>query len=110
MTSFSDHQNVNGSIDGLPIMRDQIDSQDAALTAIELRLNSLPARQTLTLAHALQRLAPAIRRLRSNGYSADEVAAELTGELSTLGMTVSGRTLARLLPSKSRPKASRKAA
>lgn len=81
-----------------------------ALVAIETRLNGLPPRQTLTLGQAVQRLAPAIKRLRAKGYSIDEVAAELTRELSPLGMTVSGRTLARLLPSKAPTKARQKAA
>ncbi len=71
---------------------------DDKLAAIEARLNALPARQELTLAAALKRLAPAIRRLRGAGYSADDVAAELTRELSSLDMTVSARTLARLVP------------
>lgn len=78
--------------------------QKNTLDAIESRLNSLPPRQKMTLGIALQRLAPAIKKMREKGYSAAEVAAELTRELRGLGMTVSSRTLARLLPPKSAKK------
>lgn len=82
-------------------------SEDDILAAIEANLDSLPPRKKLTLAQALVRLAPAIKRLRQKGYSVNETAAELTRDLSCLGMTVSGRTLARLMPTKARVKAQR---
>ena len=70
------------------------------LAGIGLRLNDLPPRQKHTLEMALQRLAPNVKRARSKGYNDDEIAAELTPELAVLGLTVSGRSLARLLPRK----------
>ncbi|MEO8807075.1 MAG: hypothetical protein ABI433_13430 [Burkholderiaceae bacterium] len=76
------------------------------LAGIGLRLDDLPPRQRHTLEMALQRLAPNVKRARSKGYNDDEIAAELTPELAVLGLTVSGRSLARLLP---RKKAVRKA-
>ena len=62
----------------------------------------------MTLASALKELAPAIRTMRSNGYTHDETAAELKKELGVLGLTVSGRTLARLLPTNPRARKPRK--
>ena len=113
MNDFNTVKNDSSSLDELQAARlrpgleqDTLDT----LAAIEVRLNSLPPRQTLTMAQALQRLAPAVKRLRADGYSVDEVAAELTRELSCFGMTVSGRTLARLMPAKARAKAQRKTA
>lgn len=70
------------------------------LAAIGLRLAALPPRQKMTLAMALQQLAPDIKIARSKGYTNDEIAAELTRELSALGLTVSGRSVARLVPRK----------
>ena len=113
MNDFNTDQNDGDSPDELQAARHWRGLEQDILGAIEVRLNSLPPRQTMTLAQALQRLAPAVKRLRANGYSMDEVAAELTRELSVLGMTVSGRTLARLMPSrasKARVNAQRKAA
>lgn len=71
-----------------------------ALAAMGARLNALPPRQKLTLQTALKRLAPAVKKMRANGYSTDEVTAELTKELAPLGMAVSARSLARFLPRK----------
>ena len=71
-----------------------------ALAAVEARLNALPPRQKLTLETALKRLAPAVKKMRANGYSTDEVTAELTKELAPLGIAVSARSLARFLPRK----------
>lgn len=70
------------------------------LTGIGLRLDDLQPRQRLTLELALQRLAANVRRARNKGYTDDEIAARLTPELAVLGLTVSGRSLARLLPRK----------
>lgn len=110
MNDFNTTTNDSGSLDEPRAARLRPGLEQDTLAAIELRLNSLPPRQTLTLAQALQRLTPAVKRLRANGYSMDEIAAELTRELSCLGMTVSGRTLARLMPSKARVRSQRKAA
>ena len=71
-----------------------------ALAAVEARLNALPRREKLTLESALKRLAPAIKKMRANGYSTDEVTAELARELAPLGLSVSARSLARVLPRK----------
>ena len=110
MNDFSTTTQSTGTPDDPQPARRRTELDQDTLAAIELRLKSLPPRQTLTLAQALHRLAPAIKRLRANGYSMDEVAAQLTRELSGLGMTVSGRTLARLMPAKARAKAQRKVA
>ena len=117
MNDFNTHQSDAGSLDELP-PQGHHDSQppassDDILDAIEVHLDNLPPRQTMTLARALQRLAPAIKKLREKGYAVDEVAAALAPGLSSLGLTVSGRTLARLMPSKAskaRVNAQRKAA
>ena len=114
MNDFNTHQSDGGSLDELPD-QDHRDSQppassDDILDAIEVHLDSLPPRQTMTLARALQRLAPAIKRMRENGYAVDEVAAALAPGLNSLGLTISGRTLARLTPSKKTAKAQRKVA
>lgn len=100
--------NDGDSADGLLAARLRPDLEKDILDAAEVYLDSLPPRQRLTLSMALQRLAPAIKRLRAKGYSVDEVATELTRKLSILGMTVSGRTLARLMPVKTARKAPRK--
>lgn len=105
MNDFNTITNDSSSLDELLAVRLWPELEQDTLAAIEVRLNSLPPRQTLTLTQALHRLAPAVKRLRANGYSVDEVATELTREMSCLGMTVSGRTLARLMPSKARTKA-----
>lgn len=105
MNDFNTITNDSRSLDELLAVRLRPELEQDTLAAIEVRLNSLPPRQTLTLTQALHRLAPAVKRLRANGYSVDEVATELTREMGCLGMTVSGRTLARLMPSKARTKA-----
>lgn len=113
MNDLNTSANDSGSLNEPPVERQQDrqppTSEDDILTAIETGLDSLPPRQTMTLTQALQRLAPAIKRMRAKGYSVDEAAAKLTHGLSGLGMTVSGRTLARLIPAKARAKAQSKA-
>ena len=80
--------------------RQRLGLEADTLAAIGLRLSGLPPRQKMTLAMALQQLAPDIKTARSKGYTNDEIATELTRELSALGLTVSGRSLARLMPRK----------
>ena len=108
MNDFNTAQNNGGSPDDLQVTQLRPDLEKDILDATEAHLDGLPPRQTLTLVQALQRLAPAIKRSRAKGYSVDEVAAELTRKLNAIGMTVSGRTLTRLMPSKTAPKAPRK--
>ena len=104
MNDFNTPKNGNDLGQELPARRLRPGPENEILGAIEVRLDSLPTRQTITVAHAIQRLAPSIKRLRLKGYSVDDVAQELTRELSALGLTVSGRTLARLLPHKAAAK------
>ncbi len=110
MNDFNITTNDSGSPNELQPARLRQELEQDILAAIEGYLDSLPPRQTLTLAQVLQHLAPAIKRTRAKGYSVDEVAGKITPKLSALGMTVSGRTLARLMPSNARVKAQRKAA
>lgn len=86
----------------------QPDLDEEALAAIEVHLDSHQPRKTITLEKALTRLAPAVRRFRAKGFTVSETAEELTRELSAFGITVSARTLARLLPPKSTGRAKRK--
>ena len=83
-------------------------STDTALTrdklaAVVAHLDALPEREQLTLADGVRMLAPTIKKHRARGYSIDELAAVLRAT----GVQVSGRTLARLLPS-TKPAASAK--
>ena len=110
MNNFNTDQSDGGSPDEQQAARHRPELSKDILRAAEVRLDGLPTRQTMTLQEALQYLAPAIKRLRAKGYSIDEAAAEVTCDLSALGLSVSGRTLARLMPSKTRAKAQRKAA
>ena len=81
---------------------------DDVLAAIEVELDAILPRNVVTLENAITRLTPAIARLRAKGLTVTECADELTRRLSVFGLTVSGRTLSRLLPSKKTVKAKRK--
>ena len=73
------------------------------LAAIDEDLGQLPRRHTLTVEKAIKRLAPRIRKMREDGYTTAEVVAELNKRLGVFDMKVSSRSLARHLPSMSKP-------
>ena len=71
------------------------DLDDDKLRAIAARLDALPPRQELTIAAAIGRLAPQIKKLQARGYTLAVIAAELTAS----GVQIAPRTLARYLAS-----------
>ena len=79
------------------------------LKAIDAELGKLPPRHAITVEAAIKKLAPRIKKMRADGYSAAEVAAELNQRLGVFNMSISARSLARYLPPKTKPSAKQRA-
>lgn len=110
MTTFHEHHVDSSSADELPPQSHHLLSNESAraltedmLAAIDADLGQLPPRHTITVETAIRRLAPRIRKMREDGYTTAEVVAELNKRLGVFDMKVSSRSLARHLPSKSKP-------
>ena len=69
---------------------------DTNIEAIARRLDALPRVEVMTVATAILKLRPSIKKMQAKGYSMDRIAAEL----AAAGLVVSGRSLARNLSTK----------
>lgn len=66
---------------------------DTNIEAIARRLDAFPRVEVMTVANAILKLRPSIKKMQAKGYSMDRIAAELAAD----GLAVSARSLARNL-------------
>ena len=119
MNIVEHHEVASSSADDLPLPPQECNQPvsqqntfmltEDTLKAIDAELGKLPPRHAITVETAIKTLAPRIKKMRADGYSAAEVAAELNQRLGVFNMRVSARSLARYLPPKIKPAAKQRA-
>ena len=88
-----DEQESRGSLCMRPTNSHMMTLTDTNIEAIARRLDAFPRVEVMTVANAILKLRPSIKKMQAKGYSMDRIAAELAAD----GLAVSARSLARNL-------------